>query len=73
MLKYLIENKEWIFSGIGILAITAIGSLFKMKKSNNSTYTFNQTSGKNSTNYQGHTININQKEKNQKEKDLKEK
>jgi hypothetical protein len=67
MLTYLNENKEWIFSGIGILAITAIWSLFKIKKSN-STYTFNQKSGEHSTNYQGHTININQKEKDSKEK-----
>jgi hypothetical protein len=69
MLTYLNENKEWIFSGIGILAITAIWSLFKkIKKSNDSTYTFNQKSGKSSTNYQGHTIHINQKEKDSKEK-----
>lgn len=68
MFTYLYENKEWIFSGIGVLAITAIWGLFKIKKTNNSTYTFNQKSGKNSNNYQGHTININHKEKESKEK-----
>lgn len=32
MIKYIIENKEWIFSGIGVLIITAIWGLFYKRK-----------------------------------------
>lgn len=28
LINYLSENKEWIFSGIGILVLTTIGSIF---------------------------------------------
>lgn len=39
LINYLSENKEWIFSGIGILALTTIGSilvkLFSKKKTTN--------------------------------------
>jgi len=69
MLDYLNQNKEWIFSGIGVLALTWIVALviYFIKRSNknsntgSSNYSFKQKSGKNSTNIQGHTLNINQK------------
>lgn len=39
LINYLFENKEWIFSGIGILALSTIGSilvkLFSKKKNTN--------------------------------------
>ena len=28
-IKYLIDNKEWIFGGIGILALTSLFTVFK--------------------------------------------
>lgn len=32
-MDWIIENKEWLFSGIGVVCITTIGSvLFKRKK-----------------------------------------
>ena len=35
MIEYIIENKEWIFSGIGVLIITAIWGLFYKRKNKN--------------------------------------
>lgn len=38
MMEYIMENKEWIFSGIGVLVLTIIGGTIKhllsKKKSN---------------------------------------
>ncbi|MBN1545519.1 MAG: hypothetical protein JW902_02550 [Syntrophaceae bacterium] len=46
---WVIDNKEWIFSGVGIFLIsTTIVFLFKKRSSVNQF----QKSGKNSTNYQ---------------------
>lgn len=46
VLEYLIDNKEWIFSGVGVAAI----SWFLLRKS--STSSMSQKGGKNSTNIQ---------------------
>ncbi len=45
------ENKEWIFSGIGVFVIGIIYALFKKKKKSKST-NMKQKSGDNSTNTQ---------------------
>lgn len=34
IIKWLYDNKEWIFSGIGLTGISFIGYFFKKKKSN---------------------------------------
>jgi len=53
MLKYLIENKEWIFSGIGVLAISVFITRRKSEKK------MSQKSGKQSRNLQaGRDINL---------------
>ncbi len=50
LLKWITENKDWIFSGIGVTLLgTVIGSCFKKKDSP----TQKIKSGKNSTNIQG--------------------
>ncbi|PFN86366.1 hypothetical protein COJ67_16590 [Bacillus thuringiensis] len=71
IIQYLIDNKEWIFSGIGITVVLGIYKLFKRNKNGGqgSTFTFNQKSGKNSNNYQGHTLNINPSDKNKSKKE----
>ncbi|MCO1669984.1 hypothetical protein FA459_10915 [Pseudomonas aeruginosa] len=46
MLNYLIENKEWLFSGIGVAAISWFFLKFKSSAS------MKQKSGNNSTNIQ---------------------
>lgn len=48
---WLFENREWVFSGIGILSITTIFGFLK-KKSNNKQHQQSIKSGKNSTNIQ---------------------
>lgn len=63
MIDYIIENRTWIFSGIGILAITGICSIitliFKRKKKISSSQ--NQSSGNNSVNIQTEgNVTINQ-------------
>lgn len=53
MLKYLIENKEWIFSGIGVLAISVFITRRKSEKK------MSQKSGNKSRNLQaGRDINL---------------
>lgn len=55
-MQWLLENKEWIFSGIGVFVISVIGALLLNKKSRSKQV---QKSGANSTNYQaGGDINI---------------
>lgn len=55
-MNWLIENKEWIFSGIGIVLASFILKLFVGSKAK---IDQNQTSGNNSTNIQvGNDINI---------------
>lgn len=63
MIDYIVANKTWIFSGIGILVITGICSfiaiIFKRKKKNNSSQ--NQSSGNNSFNIQSKgNVTVNQ-------------
>ncbi|GEM77567.1 hypothetical protein [Vibrio sagamiensis] len=56
-MSWLIENKEWIFSGVGVSLIVFILSLF----SKNKQLKQSQTSGNNSKNYQaGGDIKIGQ-------------
>jgi hypothetical protein len=56
-LTWVLDNKGWLFSGIGVAAITAVVALFK-RRQNGTTQT--QHSGANSTNVQaGRDININ--------------
>ncbi len=58
VVNYIIDNKEWIFSGVGVAIISW---LFFGRSSNSS---MNQKSGDNSTNIQvGSDFNINKKEK----------
>ncbi len=58
MFEWILSNKEWVFSGIGVFALTAISYFMKKKHSVKQS----QKSGHNSTNIQsadGITININ--------------
>lgn len=48
-MDWILENKEWIFSGVGVFAIGIIISIFRKK---NKSPNMVQKSGKNSTNYQ---------------------
>lgn len=48
-MHWLLENKEWIFSGIGVFAISAIVAIFVHKKGS---IIQNQKSGNNSKNIQ---------------------
>ena len=56
MFQWILENKEWLFSGIGVIAI---GFLIRLIAKNASTSKQVQKAGKNSENYQaGRDINI---------------
>ena len=58
VLDYIVNNKEWIFSGIGVAVISWI--LFRRSSSKKMT----QKSGDNSTNIQvGGSINVSNKDK----------
>lgn len=49
-MEWIIENKEWIFSGVGVVVIsTIVGFLFNK---NQKAIKMKQKSGKNSTNIQ---------------------
>lgn len=48
-MQWIIDNKEWLFSGAGIFLITTIIALINNKKSS---LKQSQKSGKNSTSYQ---------------------
>lgn len=51
-MKWIIENADWMFSGIGVTILGALGGLFVKKKlDNKNSQTIN--SGNNSTNIQG--------------------
>ncbi|MGP7733482.1 hypothetical protein [Oceanimonas smirnovii] len=57
-MSWLIENKEWVFSGIGVSVLFFVLSLFKKNFGSKQV----QKSGANSTNYQaGGDINIGSK------------
>jgi hypothetical protein len=49
---WIIENREWVFSGIGVLAITALVGLFR-KNTNGKQVRQSIKSGNNSINIQG--------------------
>jgi plastocyanin domain-containing protein len=50
-MEWIIENKEWIFSGIGVFFVGLIITIFTKKKKNKS-QKMNQKSGSKSTNIQ---------------------
>jgi hypothetical protein len=55
-LTWVIDNKEWIFGGIGVAAITGVIALLKRRQND---HTQRQRSGANSTNLQaGGDINV---------------
>jgi hypothetical protein len=57
MIEYLLDNKEWIFSGFGVSVISWL--IFR----NSNTSNMSQKSGKNSTNIQvGGNFSINKKD-----------
>jgi len=57
MIEYLLENKEWMFSGIGVAVISWL--LFR----NSNSLNMSQKSGKNSTNVQaGGNFTMNKKD-----------
>lgn len=59
-MQWMIDNKEWLFSGVGVFAITVIISIITSKKR---TIKQTQKSGSNSTNYQSSgDINIGSKD-----------
>lgn len=59
-MDWIIENKEWIFSGIGVFILGIIINILR-KKSNKTTQ--RQKSGNNSTNIQiGGNVEINKKD-----------
>jgi len=51
MVTWLIENREWVFSGIGVLVITGLIGIFK-KNSNGKQVRQSIRSGNDSTNIQ---------------------
>lgn len=51
ILKWIIDNMEWLFSGIGVTLLVAIMGFFIKKKNNTPSQKIK--SGKNSTNVQG--------------------
>ena len=58
-MKWIIDNKDWIFSGVGIFIITLVIGFFVKKQSSTKQI---QKSGSKSTNYQsGGDINIGKK------------
>lgn len=59
-MEWLLNNKEWIFSGAGIFALSVVIALFVKKRS---TVQQSQKSGDSSTNYQSAgDINIGMKD-----------
>lgn len=56
MLSWLVDNKEWVFGGVGVAIVTGLIALFTRRRGNGEQ---RQTSGANSTNLQsGRDINI---------------
>lgn len=53
MIQWIIDNKDWVFSGIGVTVVTIFLSLFLKHKRKDVTKIDNiQIGGSNSTNYQ---------------------
>lgn len=69
-MQWLIQNKEWVFSGIGIPIIVWIGTLIVKKKNPEKLSTsksLSQSGGNHSTNIQGgKNVNVTMGEKNAK-------
>lgn len=59
MVYWINENKEWLFSGVGLVVLGWIFKLFfnKKKDKKENSNTFIQRSGDNSTNVQGNNVN----------------
>ncbi|NTU45044.1 MAG: hypothetical protein HGA99_05920 [Chlorobiaceae bacterium] len=56
-MNWLLDNKQWLFSGVGLGIVGLIGRLFYNKQQKTSSQTIR--SGNNSTNFQaGNDINI---------------
>lgn len=52
MMGWIIDNREWVFSGIGVLVLSTVGGfILKNKEKKNVSQSIN--SGNNSTNIQG--------------------
>lgn len=65
-MEYLIENKEWIFGGIGVAAISGAitGVVYLIFGRGRGASVITQKSGKNSVNIQSHgDVNIKNQEK----------
>ena len=69
-MEWMIDNKEWFFSGVGVFILGLIISFFswlfrkKHKSDTNTHVSMKQKGGKNSNNYQSNgdiTINLNAK------------
>lgn len=50
-MNWIVANKEWIFSGVGVFAVGLVITYF-VKRARDANITQNQTSGTNSNNYQ---------------------
>ncbi|MQR86398.1 hypothetical protein GFV16_10785 [Bacillus megaterium] len=59
MMHWINDNKEWLFSGVGLVALGWIAKLifYKKKDSQDKGDTYIQRSGDNSTNVQGENVN----------------
>lgn len=66
MMHWINDNKEWFFSGVGVVIISGIFKLIfdRKKDTEGKSITYTQHSGNNSTNVQGNNVNYydNQKE-----------
>jgi len=51
-MEWIISNKEWIFSGIGVFIIGLVISIFRKNVNKKKTTKMKQKSGSNSTNIQ---------------------
>jgi hypothetical protein len=67
LLEWIIQNKDWLFSGVALVIIGGIFKLFRKRQGSPSNI-FKQTNkGRGNTNIQANTININ---KGKEEKDV---
>ncbi|MCM3147003.1 hypothetical protein [Bacillus pumilus] len=73
MIHWINHNKEWIFSGIGVVILSGIGKLIfdRRADSTDKGSTYIQNSGDNSTNIQGNNVNCHTSQKKEK-KDAKQ-
>ncbi|MDH6597754.1 hypothetical protein [Bacillus aerius] len=68
MIHWINHNKEWIFSGIGVVILSGIGKLIfdRRADSTDKGSTYIQNSGDNSTNIQGNNVNCHTSQKKEK-------